>query len=117
MTDSNLVISELMLIMDCSREDAERYGTYIEAASGSVCSLLKSDADENDARIVHLCAAKTYYTILLTDDNGSLSSFKAGDVSYTIEKNSLENARVLLENAYADCTDLIASGGFAFKAV
>ena len=117
MTDSNLVISELMLIMNCGKEEAEHYGSYIQSVTASVCSLLKSNEYENDARIVHLCAAKAYYTILLTDENGSLSSFKAGDISYKVDNNSLNNARILLENAYADCEQLTASGKFAFKAV
>jgi hypothetical protein len=78
--------------------------------------LIKADVDENDVRLVHLCAIKAYYQIVLMQLD-SVSSFSAGEVSYSMDTSSSTKAKMLLDEALSSCKDLIDTSAFAFKAV
>lgn len=117
MTDYSLVENELMKALNCDNEQINEYESYINNAIASVASLLKNPQDENDARIVNLCAMRAYYQIILMSDNDDITSFKAGDVSYTKDTSSVSRARALLDFALESCSDLVQNNGFAFKAV
>lgn len=116
MTDYGLIKNELMLIMDIDENEAGKYDRYIENAAQSVSSSLIQSEYENDYRVVHLCAVKVYYQLVLmqkTDD--SITSFKAGDVSYTKDSSFNMQARELLSLALQDCRGIVSDSGFAFE--
>ncbi len=118
MTDYGLIKNELMLIMDIDEDEVQKYSRYIENAAKSVNSLLTDGDYEQDSRVVHLCAVTVYYRLVLmqkTDD--SITSFKAGDVSYTKDGSLSGQARELLSLALQDCRGLVKDCGFAFEVV
>lgn len=118
MTDLSLVKNELYKVLNCDEAQILEYEGYINNAVICVNSLLKNSENENDIRIVNLCAMKAYYQIALTNcDDDGITSFKAGDISYTKDMSSVTKARELLNLAISDCGDLISRRGFAFKAV
>lgn len=116
MTDSNLVKAELAAMLSFSNHEMDSYDTVVEYAVSCVCPLIKEGQDENDIRLIHLCAVKAYYQLLLMQYDG-LSSFSAGEVSYSMDTSVLSNAKALLEEAVAACVDLIHGSDFAFRAV
>ncbi|MCH5321281.1 MAG: hypothetical protein J1E36_05930 [Eubacterium sp.] len=117
MTDYSLVKNDLMKALNCDDEQINDYESYINNAIACVASQLKNPEDENDARVVNLCAMRAYYQIILISDNDDITSFKAGDISYTKDTSSVSRAKALLDMAIGSCSDLVQSSGFAFKAV
>ncbi len=116
MTDSNLVREELMSLMGITQEEAEEYDGLIEYTVNCINPFIKNEDNENDIRIVYLCAVKVYYKIVLLQSD-SVSSFSAGEVSFTLDTSAAEGARALLDDAESACVELIDYGGFVFKAV
>lgn len=118
MTEYSLVEKQLRLITDWDESQNEKYQSCIENAISCIAPLLKNEEDENDSRIVYLCAAKAYYRIVLTrsSDDG-IVSFKAGDVSYETDASSLPKAKELYETALEDCSAMLESDGFVFRTV
>ncbi len=117
MTNYSLVKDELMKALNCGEEEISEYESYINNAIACVASQLKNPEDKNDVRIVNLCAMRAYYQIVLISDNDDITSFKAGDVSYTKDTSSVSRAKALLNMALKNCGDLLQSAAFAFKAV
>ncbi len=118
MTDCSLVKKELACIMNCGEDELEQYMTYINNSVGYVQAVIKNTDDENDTKIIYLCAVRAFYCILLTQStNDGITSFKAGDVSYTMDRSALKGAKALLDMAVQACSDLIKTKGFAFEAV
>lgn len=118
MTDYGLVKQELMKVLHCDEAQVDEYDSYINNAVASVAAVIKNSEDDNDIRIINLCAMKAYYQIVLTDDaDDGIISFKAGDVSYTRDACSVTRAKALLDLALSNCADLVKSEGFAFRAV
>jgi hypothetical protein len=116
MTDCSKVQNELMILLDFSQEDIEKYDSLIDYAVNCVKPLIKSESDENDVRIIHLCAIKAYYQIVLLQDEG-VNSFSAGEVSYSVDTSTVSNIKLLLKDALLDCKDLINISDFAFEVV
>lgn len=115
MTDCGLVRDELKALLSLTDDEADGYDALINYAVSCIGALIKNSEDENDIRIVHLCAVKAYYQLSLVQDDG-ISSFSAGEVSYSRDTSAHGRAKALLDDAVSACADLI-SGGFAFKAV
>lgn len=117
MTDYNAVKNELCVLTEYESEQLDKYNGIIESICDSVFSQVKSLDDKADKRVIHLAAAKCYYQILLLNQSESLTSFKAGDISYTMSSASVEGARELYYQAVKDCADLMKKDSFAFEAV
>ncbi len=119
MTDYSLIQNELKAISGFDDDTLNRYESCIKNAAICVNAMLGDKADENDSRVIYLCAVKAYYTILLLQNqNDGITSFKAGDVSYTCsEAVSISAVKTLLETAMNDCSTLIKKDTFVFKAV
>lgn len=119
MTDLTQVNNELSSLMGLSEEELEKSATVIDTTVQYINSLLKDTSIENSGAIVHLCACKAYYQILLLNQSDDVTSFKAGDVSYTRASSALDNARRLYELASQQCTSLLNTPAtdFVFKAV
>lgn len=117
MTDYSLVKNELVNIMHCDENLLEEYELYINNSVLSTATLLRDVQYENDSRVVRLCAVKAYYQIILSDCDDSITSFKAGDVSYTKALSSAESAEKMLSFAMKDCSELIKNSSFSFRAV
>lgn len=119
MTDYGSVKNELMLIMECSEDEVQKYEMYVQNVCCCVFDLLKNEKYENRAEIIHLCAAKAFYKISLIKEagNSGVKSFKAGDISYTVDNSLSSAAEKVLKDAVADCRNLLADDEFVFKAV
>lgn len=117
MTDYELVKAQVMEIAGIDETQAETYKSYIETAIAAVGQSVTDPANENDARVVNLCAAKACYMAALADNSDSVTSFKAGDVSYTVDETALAKRKAFLDSAESDCVSLLNSSGFSFKAV
>lgn len=122
MTDLTLIKNELISVMKLEDSDIEDNEQIISACAQYVFSILKNAENENDASIVHLCAARSYYQILLISQSDDVTSFKSGDVSFSRASSDLENAQRLYELALEQCSALLNPSGsnataFAFKAV
>lgn len=118
MTDLSKIKAEFITLSSLSEEDAGRYQSLIEMECEYINSLLKSSDDENNSCVIFLCAAKAYYRYMLTNQSDGITSFKAGDVSYSLDTSSaLENARAIYNFALEQCASLIKNNHFAFEAV
>ena len=96
MTDLSKIKAEFITLSSLSEEDAGKYQSLIEMECEYINSLLKSSDDENNSCVIFLCAAKAYYRYMLTNQSDGITSFKAGDVSYSLDTSSaLENARAI----------------------
>lgn len=116
MTDCSLVRQELKSLLKLTDEDIINYDSLILCAVNWVKSLIKQEQNENDALIVHLCTVKAYYQISLIQNDG-ISSFSAGEISFSADNNSFTGAKKMLEDALSSCSHLITDSSFAFKAV
>jgi len=113
-------IKEYVMAMgDFSREEIEKYGFILEAAVKSVPDMLKDGADVNDARIMLLAAAKAYCKIsCLSSEESGVTSFKAGDVSFSEKAGFVKSAaEEIYKSALADCREFLKDSGFAFLGV
>lgn len=121
MTDYSAVTAELKILSALDDKELEQYKILVENICSSVSAQLKSDSDENDSRVIHLAACKSYYQILLLNQSENLTSFKAGDITYSMSSATVDCAKVLYEQALGDCLELFKeepkSDAFAFKAV
>lgn len=91
----------------------------IENAISYIESLLSSSKDDVLQRAVMLAAARANYLFTLLNSNeAGISSFKAGDVSFTKQGNSLiDIARAFYENTLSDNADIIKDSCFDFRCV
>ena len=118
MTDLVKVKKDFITLSSLSEEEAGKYESLIYMETEYINSLLKNDGDENKNTVVFLCAARAYYQYVLTNQSEGITSFKAGDVSYSIDTSSnLENAKAICNFAFEQCTSLIKDKGFTFEAV
>ena len=118
MTDLSLIKKDFIILSSYSEEEARHFESFMEAEAEYVDSLLKNEEDENKACIVFLCASRAYYQCLLTNQSDGISSFKAGDISYSVETNeALNNARAICDFALAKCTALLKDERFAFEVI
>ena len=116
MTDNSLIRRELMALLSMTEDEVDNYESLIEYSVNCVMPIIKEGVDENDARIVHLCAVRVYYQLALTQSD-FISSFSAGEVSYSTDASLPSRARALLDDALRSCSDLINDGDFAFRVV
>lgn len=117
MTDYLSVRAAVAALMSCSEEDLEKYNSLIESCCLTINDRLADAANENDPRILHFAAAKSYYQILLLDQSENITSFKAGDISYTASSAAIDGARELYFQSAKDCGELLKDSSLMFKAV
>lgn len=108
-----------MAMGNLSAEDTEKYKFILDASVTSVLDMLNESADVTDDRIMQLMAARAYLKICCIDsDESGVTSFKAGDVSYTEKAGTaLDGAKEIYALALDDCRQFISDTGFAFLGV
>ena len=97
-----------------SAAELEDYSLIIENAAQAVKNMLSSPDCEKG---VMLAAAKAAYEISLYRYGDGVTSFKAGDVSFSMSGEAVKNAERAYNNALSDCRDIIKDSGFVFRAV
>lgn len=119
MTDYNLVLEQLMVISGCTQEELTGFESYINSSIEYVHSLLTDKEKADDLRVIHLCAAAAAVKIAVIKeaDSDDISSFSAGDVSYTKDTSSVDKFKVLYDIARNECRVLLCDDAFSFKAV
>ena len=119
MTDYNSVAAQVSAVSGLSEEQLQAYSADINSAIEYGNSLLKDEKDENDVRVINLCAVYAAMKIaLITEINsGDILSFSAGDVSFTKDASSAERLKLLFSIAMQECSGLLSDGGFSFRAV
>lgn len=116
MTDCSLVKARLESLFSLNEEEAAGCDSFIEYTVNCVRPMIKEGVDENDIRIIHLCVLKAYYQYLLTHDD-FISSFSAGEVSYSVDTCAPLRIKSLLDEAANACKDLMSCDDFAFLVV
>lgn len=116
MANSNQITEELSLLLGADENDIEKYNNIINHCVECVKAKLKNKDDSEDSGIIHLCAVKAYYQIVLMQED-EISSFSAGDVSYSKNSSAVDKAEKLLKAAEKDCCTLLKCSDFAFKVV
>ena len=118
MTDLSLIKKDFILLSSYTNEQASRFESIMEMEAEYVDSLLKNSDDDNKACVVFLCSARAYYQCLLTNQSDGVSSFKAGDVSYSLDLNeAVKNARAIVDFALAKCAPLLKDDSFAVEVI
>ena len=125
MIDTELVKKAVALMGGFDDAEVEKYNQFIIASSLSISEFINDDADENDARIIQLAAAKAYNSICCIAENADgITSFTAGEITVKQESNLKDFAEKVLNSAYKDCKQLLKSdfelddkNGFAFLGV
>ncbi len=109
----------LLSITQADSEELESKRTLIENAICYVEKITKDYTEEDKSRVILLAAARANYYIALLDGNeNGITSFKAGDVSFSKGKSSLsESAKTFYESTLAESADLVKSGDFVFRTV
>ncbi len=97
-----------------SESELEGYGLIIENAAQAVKDML---TDSESDKGIMLTAAKAAYEISLYKYGDGVTSFKAGDVSFSMNGEAVKNAERAYENALSDCRDIIKDSGFVFRSV
>lgn len=119
MTDYNLVLEQLMIILGCEQEELADFESYINSSIEYVHSILTDKEKADDSRVINLCAAAAAVKIAVIKDVDSddVSSFSAGDVSYKKDTSSLDKLKALYNIAKNECGAMICDNAFSFKAV
>lgn len=96
----------------------EKYSSTIDYACETISRQANDDADLTDVRLVFLAAAQANYIINCSvSDSAGVTSFTAGDVSFTQSGETGSNAKEILETAKQNAESLISRSGFAFIGV
>ena len=109
----------LLSITQTDSETLESKRMLIENAVSYVEKLTKGYSQEDKERVILLAAARAnYYITLLDSSENGITSFKAGDVSFTKGQGSAaESARAFYESTLGESADLVKSGDFVFRTV
>lgn len=95
-------------------DELEGYRMIVESAANAVKDILSEP--ESDRGIM-LTAAKAAYEISLFKYGSGVTSFKAGDVSFSMNGEAVKNAERAYYNALEDCRDIVKDDGFIFRSV
>lgn len=123
MIDTELVKKTVALMGGFNDEEIEKYNPFILSAALSAAELLSEAADEQDARVIQLAAAKAYNAICCIAERAeSITSFTAGDITVNQQSDLKGSAADALKLAVEDCkplfkTELNENDGFAFLGV
>ncbi len=109
----------LLSLTQLDTETLDEKEIVIENALGYIQSIVRDYTEADEPRVVMLAAARANYLIaLLNSSENGVSSFKAGDVSFTKESGSYtESAKAFYESTLGENNDLIRQNGFIFEAV
>lgn len=114
----NELIERFTLVSGFERKDVSRYLPILIDCKVYFESRLRCDLSASDRRrAVHACAVYAYYRVSLTIRDGGLNSFKAGDVSLTVDDmvTSAERMWNAERCEIADIADM--NDDFAFRRV
>lgn len=115
MLDITLVENSLKAMGGFEDGFEKNYTSFIQSAVKSVSEMIRDDADENDARLIQLAAAKAYYGILCSAERSNgVTSFSAGDISISEKSGGEKSAADFLRFALNECKCLIRNDSFAF---
>lgn len=113
--DTAAVKSYLKILGSYSDETLETFMPLVEQAVAAVTAQVKDGADLSDPRLVNLAALKALCMIESTDAAGdNVTSFTAGDVTVQKSMTAGQRAGEMLQEARADCRDLLCDSAFAF---
>lgn len=113
--DTAAVKSYLKILGSYSDETLDTFMPLVEQAVAAVTAQVKDGADLSDPRLVNLAALKALCMIESTDAAGdNVTSFTAGDVTVQKSMTAGQRAGEMLEEARADCRDLLCDSAFAF---
>ncbi len=111
------VLSSLRQILYISDTEAAQMLPLCRSALEEIKVRLRTDADENDMRVLKAAAGIAYYNIILrkTSTAETVTSFKAGDVVISQSAScALENAEKLRNEAYLAVLPLLRDDNFIF---
>lgn len=98
-------------------DEAEEWSYIIEDSIYEISDMLKSDCDfeENCHRLAAVTAALAFYKYrCVLSARGETSSFKAGDVSLSIDASSVDNAYRMYREELEGIGDILKANNFVF---
>ena len=112
----NDVINRFSLVSGLDRKDISAYLPVILDAMAFFDEKTRdSELSASDRkRLTHACAVYAYYKISLCRNAEQLSSFKAGDVSFTVE-NLRADAKAMWEHERGEIGDIVMLGDSDFS--
>ena len=121
MTDYSKVKDKLIMLLagDYEEDGKLDYDGFVKNAVDCIASQVGEEALSLE-NVIFYFAARALYELRLVESMGAdyVSSFKAGDVSFSKNAAScLEQAEKLLNDARAACDGIIPDNTFSFKAV
>ena len=116
----NELIKRLLLVSGLQKKDVSLYLPVLIDAK-TLFEEKTQDRSLTDAerrRLTHACAVYAFYKVSLYNNADALTSFKAGDVSFTVQSLK-KRASSLRETERAEIADLIrfSDSDFAFMGV
>ena len=115
MIDIKSVMPVLIALSSADENELESISPIISNAV-FVSSRLVKEEFHTDDRAVYLAAAKANYDLSLIRSCDNVSSFSAGDVSFSCNL-SINPARDILDEAMQNASDIIEDRCFAFIGV
>lgn len=113
----NDIIKRFALISEIDEKELAKWVPVCCEANEFISSRLKKTdfTSEEQARLCNACAVYAYYKYCLYKNKSDIKSFSAGDVR--IENSSLlsQSAKALWDHEKECVSDLLNTGGFAFK--
>ncbi len=113
------VLRRFELVSGMSKERESSYITLIMDCIDAFCARLpeRDYTDVERRRLTHACAVYAYYRVSMCLEDEHVSSFKAGDISFSRDDDR-SGASVMWEAEKAEIGDLVDLGdGFRFKGV
>ncbi len=113
------VKEQLIALTERDESELEAKAAVIDSAVSFVEKLVKTESEDDMPRLIMLAAARANYSLaLLNRDESGISSFTAGDVSFTKSASDMvDSARAFYESTLGESTDIIRENGFVFRTV
>lgn len=107
-----------MLVSNLDEEEAVRWISVLKDAREYVDSLVTKEelTDYDRKRLDKAAGVNAYYRYAVYTAEAE-SSFSAGDISVTANKDRIKNAKEMWEAETANIGDLVCCSDFIFKAV
>lgn len=116
MINTERVKAVLSTLSSKDADELEQFLPIIKNAISVVSNLVLDDA-HGDEQAEYLAAAKANYDICLIADCDGVTSFSAGNVSFSKTAQSTISAKQFLDEAMKNASSIINDNSFAFLGV
>lgn len=97
--------------------ELEKFSEIILTSVQCAQEQIKDESQHSNPLVEMLAAAMANYQLAIINMGDGVTAFTAGDVSINQSADGIKNAKLLLDEAKENVTELIADRGFAFLGV